>query len=474
MKVLLPVLLATAFLYIWTLRPGHVWGDDFAMYILHARNIAEGQPYLETGYIYNPQEPHMGPPAYPPLVPALLAPVIYLVGFNLQAMKIEIILLLLCALGVMFMLFSRFLSPSWSALLVLALAFNPNGYWASRNDIGSDIPFLLTLYTSLWLIQRSYSMERPSIGYAVIVGISVYLACSTRMLALVLFPSVVILEVLRRRTITRFALISLSCAILLIGLQGLLINTNAGYAGLFILRPAWILHTSIEYLRSLKDFWLVGSLPALSYLVYGIAGVLFVIGLFWRKETPISILEIFGALYFGLLTIYSVFGIFRYLYPLLPIYLLFVFSGLRWVIRNGGTLGKGTAVGIGILILILYGGQFWNAARGPIAEGIGDRNFIELCDYIKSGTSKTDIFIFRKPRLLALMTGRSASAYSEKGNVANHVGAIRATYVVVANVPSEDFASNRTSLQPYVTAASNRMRKVYENPEFSLYLIERD
>ena len=31
--------------YVLTLRQGHRWGDDFAMYILHARNIAEGRAY---------------------------------------------------------------------------------------------------------------------------------------------------------------------------------------------------------------------------------------------------------------------------------------------------------------------------------------------------------------------------------------------------------------------------------------------
>ena len=42
--------------YLATIREGHDWGDDFSMYIRHAQNIAHGEPYAETGYIYNPQE----------------------------------------------------------------------------------------------------------------------------------------------------------------------------------------------------------------------------------------------------------------------------------------------------------------------------------------------------------------------------------------------------------------------------------
>ena len=36
----------TAF-HVATVREGHLWGDDFAMYIHHAQNIVEGRPYAE-------------------------------------------------------------------------------------------------------------------------------------------------------------------------------------------------------------------------------------------------------------------------------------------------------------------------------------------------------------------------------------------------------------------------------------------
>jgi hypothetical protein len=59
-------LLGIAIFYGFTLRPGHDWGDDFAMYVHHAKNIALGLPYNQTGYIWNPRFPMMGPPTYPP------------------------------------------------------------------------------------------------------------------------------------------------------------------------------------------------------------------------------------------------------------------------------------------------------------------------------------------------------------------------------------------------------------------------
>lgn len=58
-----------------TIRPGQPWGDDFAMYILHAKNIASGKAYTDTGYIPNPGYAVLGPAAYPPLFPLVLSPV---------------------------------------------------------------------------------------------------------------------------------------------------------------------------------------------------------------------------------------------------------------------------------------------------------------------------------------------------------------------------------------------------------------
>ncbi|MGH9843092.1 MAG: hypothetical protein ACREEM_30505 [Blastocatellia bacterium] len=94
---ILTILLVGAF-YLATIRQGHPWGDDFGMYISHARNIAEGTSYSQTGYIYNP-DAIIGPKTYPPVCPALLAPVYKLWGLNLAAMKVEIILVFLGVQG---------------------------------------------------------------------------------------------------------------------------------------------------------------------------------------------------------------------------------------------------------------------------------------------------------------------------------------------------------------------------------------
>jgi len=70
-----------------TLRKGHNWDGDYALYIMHAENIVAGRPYGATGYIFNPQN-WIHPAAYPPGLPLLLAPVYRLAGLDLQRMKL--------------------------------------------------------------------------------------------------------------------------------------------------------------------------------------------------------------------------------------------------------------------------------------------------------------------------------------------------------------------------------------------------
>ena len=183
------ILLLVGIFYLSTIRQGHVWGDDFAMYIHHARNIVEGKAYADTGYVYNPLNV-IGPETYPPVFPLLLAPVYRVWGLNLAAMKVEIILLFLLSLLVMYLAFVEELG--WlEALAVVALTgFNPR-FWGFKENIVSDLPFLLFVYLSFYFVhkfrQASFSWKTRWL-YVALISVSVFLACGTRSIGLVLIP----------------------------------------------------------------------------------------------------------------------------------------------------------------------------------------------------------------------------------------------------------------------------------------------
>ena len=61
--------------YLSTIYPDQGWGDDFAQYISQAANISKGISMAQTGYIYSRYTPSLGPVAYPPGFPLMLAPI---------------------------------------------------------------------------------------------------------------------------------------------------------------------------------------------------------------------------------------------------------------------------------------------------------------------------------------------------------------------------------------------------------------
>ena len=126
--------------YLATLRQGQQWGDDFAMYILQARNVAAGQWSAPTGYIYNPHAPKVGPAAYPPVFPLMLAPLYRIWGLNLTPMKVEVTLCLLAALYLVFEFGAHLMPFAWAAGATAAVGLSP--YFAAfKENVVSDLPF---------------------------------------------------------------------------------------------------------------------------------------------------------------------------------------------------------------------------------------------------------------------------------------------------------------------------------------------
>ena len=105
------LLAAIALFYMATIRPGHIWGDDFAMYVHHAQNIVKGRPYAATGYLFNPHAP-VSPRMYPPVFPFFLVPIYRLFGLNLIPMKLEQVVFFVFSLAAVYALWLRDLGKS--------------------------------------------------------------------------------------------------------------------------------------------------------------------------------------------------------------------------------------------------------------------------------------------------------------------------------------------------------------------------
>jgi len=191
--LLVALILATVGgIHLLTLRSGHDWGGDFSMYVHHAKNLVEGRPYAQTGYLYNPAYATIGPPTYPPGFPLILAPVYLVCGLNFEAMKLVMVASLVVFLLFVFLTFRREL-PLGHALAIVVLVGLSRTLLGGANSIGSDMPFMAILYLTLFLLQRAYDTwrhQRPRLVYLVPAVVLMCVAFGTRTLGALVVPSV--------------------------------------------------------------------------------------------------------------------------------------------------------------------------------------------------------------------------------------------------------------------------------------------
>src|SRR5690348_17516098 len=183
--VYLPIL-AIGIFYLATIRQGHDWGDDFSLYIQQAKNIAEGVSFTHTNYLHF--SPYVGPNAYPPIFPLFLAPIYKLFGLNLTAMKVGVILTFLITLLIFIQIIKNDLSQGLQLALITVIGLNPY-FWDLKDQIMSDIPFLVPAYLSIYLVYRAYQSNVTGLNkflFGLAIGVTFYLAYGTRPVGLIL------------------------------------------------------------------------------------------------------------------------------------------------------------------------------------------------------------------------------------------------------------------------------------------------
>jgi hypothetical protein len=474
---LIPALLivCVGLFFLLTLRPGHRWGDDFAMYLLHAHNIAEGLPY-STGYVYNPAEPHTGPPAYPPVYALLLVPVYKIAGLNYSLLKAVDILAFLIFLWALFVLSALYLAWPWRIALLAVVGFQPY-LWNLKDDIVSEWAFLMFLYVALALAESLYARPKP-LGAAFLLGGTLYLVYGTRTVGLAIIPAILLYDIVRRRRLTLFTCVAATFAVALAFLQGKLLRTTGGYGGLFDLSPSWLIHNSILYIKSVRVFLVNGYSNLLSYAIFAVALALAAWGAWHQLRRGVHLLEMFALVYLPLIVAFRVPGAHRYLLPVLPLFFIYVLAGLQAVLeRTPSALRTLTAAAALFLIVFTYAGAYAKSDWGPIREGVNDPDFLAACQYLQQHAAPSDIVIFRKPRLLALLTGRQSAIYTTTGDpkvIRAFVHTIHARYIVLASVSHEDFSSDADHLAPFIQRYRDLLTEVYSNPHYRIFATPSD
>lgn len=463
---------AVALFYTATVRPGHLWADDFAMYVHHAQNIVEGRPYAETGYIYNPRVPAYSPGMYPPVFPLLLAPSYKFFGLNLLPMKLEQVAFFLLALAVAYGLWWRDLGSRYALALVAILGCSPV-FWLAKDSVLSDLPFLLFFYLAALIVQRAPGNGKFWQVWAVVLGLTLYAAMGTRAAGIALIPGLVLYVALWQRKLTRFTGTAVTVCIGLTLLQRYWTGSAPGgyVEQVRAITAHTVLFNLAEYLRALAGFWVASVRNAFSFLVLTIIALLTLAGVFFRYRRGITIVEAFLVPYLGILLLWPYAAGVRALFPVIPWMVFLALTGLRGLGEKFVPHHSRAAVwGLLLLLAIPFAEGYRMMNFGLIREDQGLPEFNQLCEAVRNQSGPEDAFIYYRARALSLYTGRPASTYNYRGTEAElwqHLEKIHAAYLITTSA----FDDDRGFLNRFAQNHSEQIDLTYQNAKFSMYRV---
>lgn len=456
---------AVTLFHLATIKPGHGWGDDFAMYIAHARNLVEGRPYSETGYIYNKDEP-IAPMRAPPGLPLMLAPIYALRGADLVAMKVLMVATFVVALAFLAKLIKCWDSER-SALVVIALVgFHPL-FWEFKNNVLSDLPFLCFFVISIWLMEQALVNPAPARA-GVALGLAWWAAYSTRTLGIVLPVAFVLTQFGIVRRLHRSALVALAVFGLLAALQTILLQGGpTDYVTMFSLQPEAIKSNALGYIAAFRGLLDTGFSSRGARAAFAIAGMLAVVGLIRSGMKRQVLLPSVLILYLTAVCLWPYSAGVRYLIPVIPFYFFYVVLGLRAVAITLGRLGTRLTVVAASLAVMIYGARYYEEMKIPQPPGIDSPNAQSLFAFFRNTTARDAVVIFKKPRALALYTGRRAAIYATnlRCDPWQFIEQIHATHVALIRRSGQD-SSYLALLQQ---ERPNSVRQVFANDEFTVY-----
>lgn len=493
--------LSIAAFYIATLYDGHNWSGDFGQYIHHAKNLAEGKNYLDTGYLVNFISYFNGPYAYPPIYPLLLTPIYWVFGLDLEAMKWIGVLCFCSGLFVCTYLFNKFLTQKQLLLLLLIIGFNPY-LWYFRNSIASDYPFFLICAISLYLISQIESHEKlrgknplKYLFYSSLTGTLLYAAYGCREIGIVLPLTLLAYDLTSNRRISLTSIISITIFILLVFLQKHFLSESLtpehiqdnlkslsklpthpieiSHAHWINLDPQRILERALGYRWALQNFWpdtQIIFLNQLKQFLFNVSIIFSAIGYFSCIIKRISPLEIFFAGYISILLLFGAPATIRYLIPVFPFFIFYVLIGFNIITKQkkASQIKHLSWFFYGIITLVTVF-SFREASHKKIELGITHPEATQMFQFLIENTKEEDTIVFRKPRILALITARNSAAYPNFSahNLPNDIdsffNAIEADYYVDMNL--DDFMHPIISTKP----PSKNFVKTFKNDYFVVY-----
>lgn len=442
---------------ITTVTNGHNWeNSDFAGYIMCARSIVDGtvkELFSMDRFLIENSNKDVGTIIGPWGFPVLLSPVYYFFGLDIYAMKVYVSLFFLLSLWIIFLIFQDRLSYTENLLLVASLAFNP-WFFDFKENILSDIPFLFFSLLSLFLIKRFIILNKIWINKLFsfsLIGILIFISYNIRTVGLILLPILLSVQYIENRSSTTnnasilsdksnyipYLIFIIFSVVMFMTLPGG--ETTSIYVSNL---------SKLNFSRMIFDIKYYTVLPSrfFPFLFLNMHGYGFEYNKFSLVIYAVMLLFVFLGMVKNLKNDYMFFLYilltlpvillfssrqgFRLLIPVFPFFLYFLYKGLSALTLslelvddyNHLKIRAVSLFGFGLVLVSLF-----YIAHPSFKNFIPDKtetsgtsfsnDSVELFEFIKTNTDKTDSIIFFNPKVMSLFTNRRSfdlSAYTFK------------------------------------------------------------
>jgi hypothetical protein len=485
---LIGLMFVSAVLCFFCIHEGHVWGDDFAMYIHQSQSLLDGSMadlHKKNVYLTDNSEilegGPIGPYFYPMGFPLLLSGVYKLIGLDFFGMKIFCSLFFILSLPLIYFLFStRFPDPKYALLATAFVGLN-FAFLEFTDNILSDFPFFFFMLLSLYLMDKN----RLNIGYQLLLSAAIIMTYLIRDIGLVLIPILMMqlyfkaqkdgnspLDYFKKNALF---LLPIACFGVFWLSKSLFLktdNTNL-FTALAAANVKTIVSNTGYYIFVLGELWGANSQYLLRFSVLFLFGLFFLKGIYISKKQDWHFILLI-VLTMGLYIVFPGRQGLRYLFPIVPCIFYFSIKGV--LAQNAFLIARITNSSASdnfpkvtnfwkvmhctflVSLAIYLGAQSLYKSlkfRSVSTNQITTAETQNLYNWVGNNTLNTDIIAFKKPRLLRLMTGRNGFTNSDDTKVLQSA----ATYLIENDKPKR---------------ADSLFNSVYQNAHFIVYKINRN
>jgi len=454
--------------YFFGLTPGHVFAqDDFAAYVMQAANLVEHRRYTDIRYVPNSEAPWVSPAnGYPPVYPLLLAPVYWLRGLDLHAMKMVTVFTFAIFLAAFAKWVRPMVSPRLRVVAVLLVGLSP-AFWNYRDLISSEFPYLMFSFLALLAIRRGSDVGGgwQQAGWALLAALLLYASYGTRTIGIALPGALLGAELMRQRKPGRFVMLVLGVFAGFAMVQSVLLTSPSGYMAVAHFSTTSVVENVANYAKSLSHAWESGFSQAAQG---GLTVVFsrFAALAFWKRFREGSLEAFYVVIYLGILIAWGAQIGVRGLLPVLPIYLTYVVLGIteaveRWKKPKARALVAAVAV---CMAITYFGGLRQRPWQAALAN-VNDTSAQELFTFLRSRSQPSDVLLFSKPRSLALFSGRAVGSLGAEEPAGESVRFVRENGVRFV------IQSSWTPAAYDQLLASGQFELVFGNEDFRVYRV---